>query len=231
MDLLLLLAVPVPPPDLALLGELESETDVETPYGRVRELARRRLGEKGIWVLPYFGEPDRTDPRASIWTAREIGARWIVGWESVVAISPRLLPGDNLIPHDYVDMVRRQPETPCPGAGAPAYSEPFCPAMRRLLLGILPSAYPKGVYLATDGTFKETPAEARAYERLGGDVLGVNLVPESALAREAGLCFGAVLTVFDTASGRPYRGAAKSAARGLRKVLEALPRLSYRLGS
>ncbi len=225
MDLLLLLAVPVPPRDLDLLGALESERDVETPYGKVKGLARRNFGERGLWVLPYFGKPDRTDPRASIWAAMEVGARWVIGWESVRSLSSRFLPGDNLIPHDYIDMVRHQPETLCSSQGHAGYSEPFCPAARRALLRMLPSAYPGGVYLAVDGTFQETPSEALAYERLGGDVMGINLVPEAALAREIGLCFGAVLTVFDSASNRPYRNGAKAASIGLRKVLMALPDL------
>jgi 5'-methylthioadenosine phosphorylase len=228
MDLLLLLAVPVPPPDLSLLGQLESERDLETPFGKVTELARRRIGDRGIWVLPYFGKPDRTDPRASIWAAREIGARWVVGWESVLSLSDHLIPGDNLIPHDYIDLVKHHPETPCTEGSSAAYATPFCPEARSALMGVLPSAFPRGVYLAVDEIFPETPAEARAYRALGGDVIGANLVPEAAIAREAGLCFAAVLTVFGTASHRRTRVGAKAAARGLRRVLEALSTLEMR---
>ena len=66
--------------------------------------------------------------------------------------------------------------------------------MTDALSRVLPMA-PGGVYLGVDGPRRETAAEARMFRSWGADVLGQNLVPEIALARELGLCFAGLVTV------------------------------------
>ena len=53
--------------------------------------------------------------------------------------------------------------------------------------------HPAGVYTATTGPRLETPAEIRKYKMLGGDLVGMTLVPEIFLARELELCYAADL--------------------------------------
>ena len=58
-----------------------------------------------------------------------------------------------------------------------------------------------GVYTATTGPRLETPAEIRKYKILGGDLVGMTLVPEVFLARELELCYAAVCYVVNYAEG------------------------------
>jgi purine nucleoside phosphorylase len=59
----------------------------------------------------------------------------------------------------------------------------------------------EAVMVVTEGPRLETPAEIRAYGRLGADVVGMTGLPEAALARELGLGYAAVAVVTNAAAG------------------------------
>ena len=63
------------------------------------------------------------------------------------------------------------------------------------------TAHNGGTYVCTEGPRFETPAEIQMYHRLGGDLVGMTAYPEVALAREIGLCYGAVAMVTNYAAG------------------------------
>ncbi len=59
----------------------------------------------------------------------------------------------------------------------------------------------QGVYLAVSGPSYETPAEIRAFGRLGADAVGMSTVPEAIAARQCGLNVAAVSCVTNPAAG------------------------------
>ena len=59
-----------------------------------------------------------------------------------------------------------------------------------------------GVYLAVSGPSYETPAEIRAFARLGADAVGMSTVPEAIVARQCGLNVAAVSCITNLAAGR-----------------------------
>jgi purine-nucleoside phosphorylase len=59
-----------------------------------------------------------------------------------------------------------------------------------------------GVYLAVAGPSYETPAEIRAFERLGADAVGMSTVPEAIMARYCGLKVAAISCITNLAAGR-----------------------------
>ena len=63
------------------------------------------------------------------------------------------------------------------------------------------TAHNGGTYVCTEGPRFETPAEIKMFARLGGDLVGMTAYPEVALARELGLCYGAVAMVTNYAAG------------------------------
>ena len=202
-SLLILIAVFLPPAALDILGRLEEERTVVTPFGQVGPIAlRASQNGSAVWVHPYTGSPVRTDPRATIHAAYMLGVRQILVWDTVVTVNPTIERGQLAITTDYIDWTRRQPNT-FAGTGVPmrpdlpsAHRAPFCPH----LINALRQAFPDtvdAVYLGVDGPRRETAAEAHMFQTWGADVLGQNLVPEAGLSRELGLCHAGLVTVAD----------------------------------
>lgn len=223
-QILLLVGVILPPRALDVLGALAEEFVVDTPFGPAGPFARRGT----TLLLPYSGLPDRTDPRATLWAAKDHGVTRVLGWDTTIAINPLSARGSLLIPDDFIDWTRHQPTTYFErrGLGYLPQMPAFCPQCRAALSRALPLASPAGTYLGFDGPRRETAAEARMFRAWGADVLGLNLVPEVILAKELELCFAGLTTVVEPASDRAageggeHRGEFRAA---LRQVLDVLP--------
>jgi purine nucleoside phosphorylase len=226
-DLLLLLAVVLPPVALDHLGEVVDERTLSTPFGGVGPLALRQMssGER-IWVQPYSGLPSRTDPRATLLAAKKLGVQRVLNWDAGIGINPMLSRGQAMIAVDYIDFTRHQPTTFFTQEGVPALPQdpPICPQMTNALFDALAPLMPipAGVYVGVDGPRRETAAEARMFRAWGGDVLGQNLVPEISLAGELGLCYAGLITVEHLSADQaplPSRGELR---QGLGLVLAGL---------
>jgi purine-nucleoside phosphorylase len=59
----------------------------------------------------------------------------------------------------------------------------------------------EGVYLWCFGPQFETPAEIRAFQRLGADAVGMSTVPETLIARHAGMRVLALSLITNLAAG------------------------------
>jgi purine-nucleoside phosphorylase len=83
-------------------------------------------------------------------------------------------------------------------------TEAYDKKLRRILLqaGIISRKKLRaGVYLAVSGPSYETPAEIRAFARLGADAVGMSTVPEVIVARQCGLRVAAVSCITNLAAG------------------------------
>jgi 5'-methylthioadenosine phosphorylase len=241
INLLILIAVLLPPKALDLLGTVVDEKMLQTPYGDFGPLALRVApGQPAVWVGPYTGLPTRTDPRATLFAAGMLGLQRILTWEEGIALNPILRRGQATLATDYIDWTRHQPATffmdkhlsliSDPGTERKPPLPPFCPQMTHALRAVLPYA-PEVVYVGVDGPRRETAAEARMFRLLGADVLGSNLTPEVALANELGICYAGLVTIGERSVDQPAKEPQGELRSGLEATLQILPTLIQQIAA
>lgn len=181
-----------------------------------------------------------TDPaavRVPIRTIRALGAEAIVLTNAAGSLRPEVGPGRLMLITDHINLTGSNPLVgPNDDDVGPrffAMGEAYDADLRTQLHEAaaaegVPLA--EGVYLAVTGPSFETPAEIRAFARLGADAVGMSTVPETIVARHCGLRVAAVSAVTNLAEGLgdevlSHEGtlaAAADAARDLHRVLRRL---------
>ena len=188
------------------------EVQVPTPWGAASVLTGR-IGEREAAVVLRYG-PKLTIPshkinyRANIWALRELGVERIISQNAIGSINPLVRPGDIIISSDFLDRTKSRPLSLFDDTEAWVrvdMTEPFCPEVRKTLL-IATASMPdrvidRGVFACTEGPRFETPAEIRALQRDGADIVGTPLVPEVTMAREAEMCFASIAPVINFGAG------------------------------
>ncbi|HUC85374.1 MAG TPA: purine-nucleoside phosphorylase, partial [Candidatus Acidoferrales bacterium] len=116
-------------------------------------------------------------------------------------------PGDFMVLTDHINLIGANPLR---GPAIPGLNrfvdltDTYDAGLRQWLSAAGKSAGVKlrrGVYLAVSGPSYETPAEIRAFARLGADAVGMSTVPEAIVARQCGLRVAAVSCITNLAAG------------------------------
>lgn len=119
--------------------------------------------------------------------------------------------GDFMAVTDHINLIGTNPLRGATEAGLPRFvdlTEAYAAGLRALSFRAARRArikLRKGIYLAVGGPSYETPAEIRAFARLGADAVGMSTVPETIVARQCGLRVGAVSCITNLAAGRGSR--------------------------
>lgn len=192
--------------------EMEEET-INTPYGEA--LVLRGLGENSDLIfLPRHGPkhtvpPHKVNYRANIQALVSLGVTHVLAAYAVGSINPEIPPLSLVAIDDFIDFTSNREATFFDGGVNQVrhtdMSQPFCQELRSKLLELSPhfslTIRPSGTYVCTNGPRLESPAEIRAFGKLGGDVVGMTAVPELVLAKERGLCLAAVAFSVNWAAG------------------------------
>ncbi len=194
--------------DIEGLTDIE-EVNIDTPFGKPSDtIIIGRLEGVGIAFLPRHGRGHRISPtevpsRANIYALKSLGVEHIISVNSVGSFKKELKPGDLVIPDQLIDRTRRRVSTFF-GEGIVAhipFAEPFCPDLSQILFKAAKetgaSVHPKGTYVAMEGPAFSTRAESRLYRSWGADIIGMTMLPEAKLAREAEICYASIACVSD----------------------------------
>lgn len=124
------------------------------------------------------------------------------------AIHPKLHPGDFMALSDHINFMGVNPLRSEIDGDPPAFVD-LSAVYDRELRDILIAAAKRtrvrlhsGVYIAVPGPTYETPAEIRAFARLGADAVGMSTVPEAIVARSCGLKVAGLSSITNLAAGR-----------------------------
>lgn len=235
--------------DLLHNGALSAERlgSQDTPFGPSQPIYRCaceygdflylcRHGENGYETTSSF-----INYRANIYALRSMDTDAIISWSETRAVSHNYNIGQYVVIDDLIDETVSRPRTFFENRwlGRLRHWPVFCPRLQEAFVEALKredcTHADRGVYVCIEGPRQETPAEARKYAVLGGDLIGDTLAPEVFLAKElemhyASLCYvaryaetGTRYAAFE--DGRVLeesvlQGRAASAVERLPKVIE-----------
>lgn len=146
--------------------------------------------------------------RVPVRTLRAAGAEILVLTNAAGSLRPEVGPGRLMAITDHINLtgvnVLTGPNDDAVGPRFPPMGAAYDPALLAQLRDVareLDIELVEGVYLAVSGPSFETPAEIRAFGRLGADAVGMSTVHETTVARHCGLRVAAVSAITNLAEG------------------------------
>jgi 5'-methylthioadenosine phosphorylase len=192
--------------------------DVPTPYGRPSApVALGSVSGRPVAFLPRHGPkhefpPHRVNYRANLWALRAVGVRRVLAPCAVGSLRPELGPGSVVVPDQLVDRTTSRVQTYMDeGAAHVGFADPYCPALRRSLLGADPGLVDGGTMVVIEGPRFSTRSESQWYAAQGWSLVNMTGHPEAVLARELALCYAAVALVTDRDAGIEAGGSVSQA--------------------
>jgi purine-nucleoside phosphorylase len=143
-------------------------------------------------------------------TLEYLGLKTSIVTAAVGSMRPEVKPGHFTVVTDHVNLMGRNPLRAFHeeefGTMFPDMTRAYDPRLSKLILATCRRRkvpVHEGVYVAVGGPSYETPAEIRAFRAMGGDVVGMSVVPEVVPARQMGITVGAVVWTSNMAAGLP----------------------------
>jgi len=150
--------------------------------------------------------PTNVPNQANIHALKEQGCTHILVSSAAGSLKEEIKPEDFVFVDQFIDRTTKRKSTfyEKDHVAHIPMAEPFCKDLRKLLaesgkeLGL--SYHEKGTVITIEGPRFSTKAESNLFRSWKADVINMSTVPEVVLAREAGLCYAAVVmsTDYDT---------------------------------
>jgi len=190
--------------------------DVDTPFGRPSEqILLGKLGKREIAFLNRHGKGHRLSPSdipsaANIFALKKLGVTSIISSGAVGSLQEEINPGDLVVVDQVIDKTFRRQSTFFGEYGAVhcELAQPFCGRLRKILLdaagSVNTTVHKKASYVCMEGPQFSTRAESLMHRAWGGDLIGMTVMPEAKLAREAQMCFALVALASDYDCWKPH---------------------------
>lgn len=186
-----------------------------TPFGAPSDRPRQvAVADAEIWFLARHGDPHRIPPhkinyRANIHALKILGVDSVLAINAVGGLVAGLPAGSMMAPDQIIDYTWGRAHTFSDGGSAPLkhidFTRPFDGPLRDRLLDAARQVGHElvdgGCHAVTQGPRLETAAEVSRLAAEGCDVVGMTVMPEAALAREAGLDYASLCVVANAGAG------------------------------
>lgn len=163
--------------------------------GHGGELVIGRIGSREVAVMSgrkhAYEDGDVKAMRVPILALAEMGCGILVQTNAAGSLDERMPPGSLMLVKDHINWPQLSPLVGERGAERFVdMADAYDPPLRRLALAVAKRtgvALREGVYMWCLGPQFETAAEVRVCKQLGADAVGMSTVPETILARRAGM--------------------------------------------
>ncbi|NOT01867.1 MAG: S-methyl-5'-thioadenosine phosphorylase [Phycisphaerales bacterium] len=191
---------------------------MDTPFGRPSgEILKTRIHGVTCLVLSRHGDGHLLNPsvvpyRANIYALKALGATAVVATGATGSLREEIAPGHLVICDQVIDRTTDRARTffDRDVVAHVEMGEPFCESMRRALIqaadAVETTVHARGTYVCMEGPQFSTRAESMMHRAGGGDLIGMTVMPEAKLAREAELCYALVALPTDYDCWRPHAG-------------------------
>jgi len=200
----------------ALCGETQGQpVELATPFGRPSDsIIESQWGGTPIAVLSRHGPghliaPSQVNYRANIYALKALGCTHIIASGAVGSLREEIRPRDLVIPDQIIDKTCGRKGTFFEDYMAVhvEFASPFCPVLRKHLLScgraVDTDVHDKGTYVCMEGPAFSTRGESQMHRMWGGDLIGMTVMPEAKLAREAEIAYAMVCLPSDYDCWRP----------------------------
>ena len=191
------------------LLENPQEIDMDTPYGKPSDkITVGIFNGRKIAFLPRHGKKHTIPPhminfKANIWAFKELGITRIIAPSAVGSLKEDFQPGHFALPTQFLDFTKSR-EGSFSEEGKVIHisvADPFCPELQSSILQVTEKQglkiHKDCTYVCIEGPRFSTKAESKFYKTTGADIIGMTLVPECQLAREAQMCYASISTITD----------------------------------
>ncbi len=192
--------------------------EVDTPFGPASgAILETQWDGTEIAILNRHGDghlipPSKVPYRANIYALKAIGCTHVIASGAVGSLREEIKPRDLAIPDQIIDKTyRRVPTFFDDGLAAHVeFATPFCQILREHLLNcadaVSTDVHDGGTYVCMEGPAFSTRGESEMHRLWGGDIIGMTVMPEAKLAREAELAYAIVCLPSDYDCWRPVPG-------------------------
>jgi 5'-methylthioadenosine phosphorylase len=190
-------------------GKLVEKVDIPTPFGMPSDIISL-VDINGVVTafLPRHGKGHRIIPHevpsmANIWALKSLGVETILAVSAVGSLQEDYKPGDFVICDSIIDRTHGRAKSFLGGGvvGHIGYANAFCPEVGKGLFKVLNSQkepfHESGTILCMQGPAFSTKAESFLYKEWGAHIIGMTVLPEAQLAREAEICYAGIGIVTD----------------------------------
>ena len=194
--------------------EGRAEERVTTPYGDPSDaLITGKIGGVDCVLLARHGRkhsimPSNVNFRANLYALKRAGCTHVVVSTACGSLVEEVAPGHLVLIDQFIDRTTKRASTfydgeptHLPGVCHISAAEPFHPGTRALLAEAMRAEgvtfAETGTMVAIEGPRFSTKAESFMFKQWGGTVINMTTCPEAALAKEAGLLYGAIAMATD----------------------------------
>jgi len=199
---------------MGALGHVQSHR-VDTPFGNPSgPIVTTEVDGVPVALLKRHGEghvhgPSTVPYRANIFAMKKLGVTRILGTGAVGSLREEIAPRSLVIPDQVIDKTFRRAGTFFDDLVVHVeLASPFCPSLRKVLEltagGSSTQIHLGGTYVCMEGPQFSTRAESELHRSWGASLIGMTVMPEARLAREAEICYALVALPTDYDCWRPH---------------------------